>query len=64
MHGGFPSGSGQYHVNVSVLDAATKAPISGAKVEIKIDVRGISTETKTLLPIASGSVPSYGNYIS
>ena len=63
MHGGVPSGSGYYHVNVSVLDATTKAPISGAKVEIKVDERGLSSETKALLPIATGSIPSYGNYI-
>ncbi len=63
MHGGVPSGSGHYHVNVSVLDAATKAPISGAKVEIKIDERGLSSETKSLLPMTTSSVPSYGNYI-
>ena len=63
MHGGVPSGSGHYHVNVSVLDAATKAPIPGARVEIKIDERGLSTETKSLLPITTSSVPSYGNYI-
>ncbi|MGZ9075611.1 MAG: c-type cytochrome [Burkholderiaceae bacterium] len=63
MHGGVPSGSGHYHVNVSVLDAATKAPISGAKVEINIDERGLSSETKALLPMATGGIPSYGNYI-
>jgi cytochrome c5 len=63
MHGGVPSGSGHYHVNVSVLDAATKAPIAGARVEIKIDERGLSTETKSLLPITTSSIPSYGNYI-
>ncbi len=55
--------SGYYHVNVSVLDAATKAPISGAKVEIKIDERGLSSETKALLPMTTSSIPSYGNYV-
>ncbi len=63
MHGGVPSGSGHYHVNVSVLDATSKAPISGAKVEIKIDELGMSSETKALLPMATSSAPSYGNYI-
>ena len=63
MHGGVPSGSGQYHVNVSVLDAGTKAPVSGAKVEVTIDERGISSETKALQPMATNSIPSYGNYI-
>ena len=63
MHGGVPSGAGYYHVNVSVLDAASKAPISGAKVEIKVDEQGLSSETKALLPMTTGSIPSYGNYI-
>ena len=63
MHGGVPSGSGYYHVNVSVLDARSNAPISGAKVEIKVDERGLSSETKALLPMATSSIPSYGNYV-
>lgn len=63
MHGGVPSGTGHYHVNVSVLDVATKAPISGAKVDIKIDDPGMSSETKELQPMATNSIPSYGNYI-
>jgi cytochrome c5 len=63
MHGGVPSGTGHYHVNVSVLDATTKAPISGARVEIKIDERGLGGETKALMPMATSGVPSYGNYI-
>lgn len=63
MHGGVPSGTGHYHVNVSVLDATTKAPISGAKVDIRIDEPGMSSESKTLQPMTIGSAPSYGNYI-
>jgi len=63
MHGGVPSGPGYYHVNVSVIDAATKLPIPGAKVEIKIDEPGLSSDTKSLQPVTTNSTPSYGNYI-
>lgn len=63
MHGGIPSGSGYYHVNVSVLDS-TKAPVPGASVEVKVDERGgFSSETKTLEPITFNNVPSYGGYV-
>jgi cytochrome c5 len=63
MHGGVPSGTGHYHVNVSVLDAISKAPISGAKVDIKVDEPGMSSETKTLQPMTISNAASYGNYI-
>ena len=63
MHGGVPGGPGHYHVNVSVIDEKSKAPIAGAKVEVKIDEPGMSSETKALMPIATSGVPSYGNYV-
>ena len=63
MHGGVPRGAGHYHVSVSVVDVASKAPIAGAKAEIRIDDPGISSETTTLEPITINNAPSYGNYI-
>ena len=42
---------------------ATKAPISDAKVDVRLDERRVSSETKTLQPMAIGSAASYGNYI-
>ncbi len=36
MHGGVPSGSGYYHVNVSLADDATKALIGDAKVDMSL----------------------------
>lgn len=63
MHGGVPGGAGQYHVNVSVIDAATRAPIAGARAQITIDEPGISSETKALQPVTLGSAPSYGSYV-
>src|SRR5450432_1693809 len=49
MHGGVPKGSGYYHANVSLFDAATRAPIANARVEAEMVQAG------------TGAV-SYGNY--
>ena len=64
MHGGVPSGAGYYHVNVSLVDSASNALISDARVEIRIEQRGgVSRESKTLEPMAIPNAPSYGNYV-
>jgi cytochrome c5 len=63
MHGGVPSGSGYYHVNVSLLNAATKAPIGDAKVEVRLEQLGASSTSKTLEPVVINNVPSYGGYV-
>jgi cytochrome c5 len=62
MHGGVPSGSGYFHVNVSLLDASSKAPIANAKVEARVEQLGMSGETKALEPVTVGGAASYGNY--
>jgi cytochrome c5 len=62
MHGGVPSGSGIYHVNVSLLDAATQAPISDALVEVRVEALGMGGETKKLEPMKIGPAVSYGNF--
>jgi cytochrome c5 len=62
MHGGVPSGSGYYHVNVSLLEAASKAPLANVKVEVRLERPGLSGETKALEPVAVGGRASYGNY--
>jgi len=62
MHGGVPRGSGYHHVNISVIDAATKAPVSGAKVDVRIDEPGMTGESKTLEPVTVGAMPSYGHF--
>ena len=62
MHGGIPAGPGYYHVNVSLLDAKTQAPINDASVEILIEQPGLSSASKTLEPMAVGAA-SYGNYV-
>jgi hypothetical protein len=63
MHGGVPSGSGYYHVNVSLLNAATKAPIGDAKVEVRLEQLGASSTSKTLEPVVINNAPSYGSYV-
>src|SRR6266542_3601737 len=62
MHGGIPSAPGYYHVNVSLLDARTQAPINDANVEIRIEQPGLNSTSKTLEPMAVGAA-SYGNYV-
>lgn len=63
MHGGVPGGSGYYHVNVSLLDASNKAPISDAKVEIRVEQLGGRAESKTLEPVVINNAASYGAYV-
>ena len=63
MHGGVPSGSGYYHVNVSLLNAETKAPIGDAKVDVRVEQPGASSVSKTLEPMVINNAPSYGNYV-
>lgn len=62
MNGGVPDGAGYYHLNVTLLDAKTKAPVGDAKVRMRVAQVGLSGVTKTLEPIVINSVPSYGNY--
>jgi cytochrome c5 len=64
MHGGVPRGPGYYHVNVTVWDHATSAPINDAHVSVRIEEKttGAVSETKRLEPIVAGT-GSYGNYV-
>ena len=63
MHGGVPGGSGNFHVNVSLLDEASKARIADAKVEVRVERLGTSGETKALEPVLINGLTSYGNYV-
>ena len=63
MHGGVPSGAGYYHVNVSLFDAATKAQIGDAKVDVRVELPGMSSESKALEPVVINNAPSYGSYV-
>ncbi len=62
MHGGVPTGSRIYHVNVSLHDAATQAPIGNAQVEVRVEALGMGGETKKLEPMKIGATVSYGNF--
>lgn len=56
-----PRGSGYFHLNVSLFDAASKAAIADAKVKVVVS-DPTSMESKTLVAAASGGVVSYGGY--
>jgi cytochrome c5 len=62
MHGGVPSGAGYYHVNLSLADAKTHAPVNDASVELVLEQPGITRVQAALEPIAVGPA-SYGNYV-
>ena len=63
MHGGVPKGSGYYHVNVTLFDAATRASIGNARVEVELDQPGLETERKPLEPMKMiNGGESYGQY--
>lgn len=63
MHGGVPSGSDQYHANVSVIDHATNAPVTNAKIELQVEQPGLTSDTKPLEPVVINKAASYGNYV-
>ena len=62
MHGGVPSGPDYYHINVSLWDHTTSAPINNAHVGIQIEQVGVASESKNLAPMAVGT-GSYGSYV-
>lgn len=65
MHGGIPNGSGYYHLNVSLFDSASDAPIANAKINARIEQIGLGGETKVLERMPMGSArgsASYGAY--
>lgn len=62
MHGGIPTGSSYYHLNISVLDAATKTPVKDAIVEAKVADPVMGDQVKRLEPMAFDNSLSYGNY--
>jgi cytochrome c5 len=62
MHGGIPSGSGFYHLNISLFDTETKAAIKDAYVELKVADPVMGNQVKTLEPMLFNNSVSYGNY--
>ena len=62
MHGGIPAGKGYYHVNVSLFDSRTGAPIGDARVSAKIWDPVMGGVTEPLEPMVLNDTVSYGNY--
>jgi cytochrome c5 len=62
MHGGVPTGPDYYHLNVSLQDHASQAPITDAQVAVQIEqAGGADRASRTLEPIPYAA--SYGNYV-
>jgi cytochrome c5 len=61
MHGGVPSGSGYYHVNVSLQDATSHAEIRDAVVKARV-ASALAGETKRLEAMEINHSTSYGSY--
>ena len=58
---GAPVGKGQYHVNISLFDAKTKAAITDAQVKLRV-ADPLGGQTKTLEVVSANGMVSYGGY--
>lgn len=56
-----PVGKVYYHVNISLADNQTQAPVKDAQVTMRVS-DGMTTQTKTLTPVVANDAVSYGNY--
>lgn len=61
MLGTIPKGSGYYHVNVSLYDEKSHAPINDARVEMQFDWPGLSSPPVEMEPMALAG--SYDHYV-
>jgi cytochrome c5 len=61
MHGGTPRGEDNYHVNISIFDSATGAPVDDARVVANVNGPRGGTR-KALELVTFGGAKSYGNY--
>lgn len=64
MHGGIPTGKGEYHVVIALFDATTGKRISGADIRVRVREIGLSGEEKKLDPMEIAGTETYGNYFS
>ena len=64
MHGGVPSGAGNYHINVSLYNSASHTPINDAQVEVRVEALGMGGETKKLEAMNVNNATSYGHYFT
>lgn len=63
LHGGIPKGSGYHHVNISVFDSATQAPVAGATVDLDVEQVGMGRSTTRLEAVTISGGTSYGGYV-
>lgn len=64
MHGGVPPGKHQYHVLVSLFDAASGKRIGGAKVSVRVYEINLAGTQKKLEPMLVAGTITYGNYFN
>ncbi|HVS27788.1 MAG TPA: hypothetical protein VHE58_10945 [Burkholderiales bacterium] len=62
MHGGAPSGSGQYHLVVALFDSKTGERVSDAEVRARVEELGLGGEEKRLEPMLIDNTVTYGNF--
>jgi cytochrome c5 len=58
-----PAGSGAYHVNVSLLDTATRTAVKNARVEARV-ASPLTGQTKKLEPVRVNGMTGYGGDFS
>jgi cytochrome c5 len=63
IHGGIPSGSGYHHVNISLFEAGTQTPVTGASVVLEVEKTGMGRESKALEAVTVAGGTSYGGYV-
>lgn len=56
-----PSGKDYYHLNISLADNQSHAPVSDAQVTIQVS-DGMTTQSKPLSVVAANNAVSYGNF--
>lgn len=62
MHGGVPGGSHQFHLVVTLFDAASGARITGAQVKARVAELGLAGTEQVLEPMAIADTETYGGY--
>jgi cytochrome c5 len=56
-----PSGKGYYHVNISLADSKSHAPVTDAEVKVRVS-DGMTSEAHTLRLLAANNTVSYGAF--
>lgn len=64
MHGGSPNGPHEHHIVVAIYDTASNTRITDATVTAKVSGLGLSGPEKTLEPMKTGDVTTYGAFFN